>query len=118
MADGAREITVTIEDGERHGRYVGKVEGIDAEAEITFTHRGPGLISADHTGAPDELKGTGVAAAMVDYLVADARERGFRIIPICPYVRARYAKHPEWRDVFTVGPGEMPKLTAAQLRGE
>lgn len=110
MTDTAYDITVTLEDGPHKGRYVGRVAGIDAEAEITFTHRGTNLISADHTGAPEALKGTGVAAAMVDYLVADARERGFKIIPICPYVRARYAKHPEWRDVFTVGPGEMPDL--------
>lgn len=111
-------ITVTLEDGPRHGRYVGKVAGIDAEGEITFTHRGPALISADHTGAPVALRGTGVAAAMVDFLVADARARGFRIIPICPYVRARYERHPEWRDVFTVGPGEKPRLTATQLNGD
>lgn len=116
MADESKPaITVTIEDGERHGRYVGRVEGIDAEAEITFTHRGPKLISADHTGAPDALKGTGVAAAMVDFMVADARERHFQIIPVCPYVRARYARHPEWADVFTVGPGEMPRIPAGAI---
>lgn len=108
-------ITVTIEDGTRHGRYVGKVAGIDDEAEITFTHRGPKLISADHTGAPESMRGTGVAAAMVDFLVADARERGFKIIPICPYVRARYEKHPEWQDVFTTAPGEKPRLPAGSL---
>ncbi len=28
------DISITIEDGERHGRYVGRVAGIDAEAEI------------------------------------------------------------------------------------
>lgn len=102
------DISITIEDGVRHGRYVARVAGIDTEAELTFTHRGPALISADHTGAPEALRGTGAAAALVDHLVADARARGFRIIPICPYVRARYQKHPEWRDVFTVGPGENP----------
>ncbi|MGE4429610.1 MAG: GNAT family N-acetyltransferase [Sphingobium sp.] len=106
------EITIALEDGERHGRYVGKVAGIDAEAEIRFTHCGPGLISADHTGAPEALKGTGVAAALVDYLIADARQRGFRIIPICPYVRARYGKHPDWQDVMTVAPGETPQPPA------
>lgn len=108
------EITVTKEETDgRHGRYVGRVAGIDAEAEITFTHRGPNLISADHTGAPEEMKGTGVAAAMVDYLIADARANGFKIIPICPYVRARYEKHPEWQDVMTVAPGEKPKISIA-----
>ena len=104
------DITLTQEDGPRHGRYVARVAGSDAEAELTYTHRGPGLISADHTGAPDELKGTGAAAALVDHLIADARAKGFKIIPLCPYVRARYLKHPDWQDVMTVAPGEMPQV--------
>jgi len=118
MPNHQHEITVTLEDGERHGRYVGSVSGIDAMGEITFTHRGPSLISADHTSVPAALSGTGLAAAMVDHLVSDARARGIKIIPICPYVRARYEKHPEWRDAFTVGPGEKPRITAAELKGE
>ena len=103
-------IAITKEDDGRHGRYVARVDGIDAEAELTFTHRGPALISADHTGAPEALRGTGAASALVDQLVADARNSGFRIIPICPYVRARYARHPEWQDVMTVAPGEAPEI--------
>lgn len=107
------EIVITKEDDGRHGRYVARVAGIDSEAELTFTHRGPGLISADHTGAPESLKGTGAAAALVDHLIADARDAKFRIIPNCPYVRARYLKHPEWQDVMTVAPGEVPVAAAS-----
>lgn len=103
------DIIITREDDGRHGRYVAKVAGIEAEAELTFTHRGPSLISADHTGAPESLKGTGAAAALVDHLIAEARKQCFRIIPLCPYVRARYVKNPDWQDVMTVAPGEMPK---------
>lgn len=102
------EITIAKQDGPRRGRYVARVAGIDAEAELTYTHRGAGLISADHTGAPDSLRGTGVAAVLVDHLIAEARRSGFRIIPLCPYVRARYQKHPDWQDVMTVAPGESP----------
>ncbi len=105
-------ITITKEDDGRSGRYVARIAGIDGEGELTFTHRGNGLISADHTSAPESLKGTGAAAAMVDYLVADARDHGFRIIPLCSYVRAQYAKHPEWQDVMTVAPGEIPQNPA------
>lgn len=94
----------------RHGRYVARVAGIDAEAELTFTLRGPDLMSADHTGAPDALRGTGAAAALVDHLVAQARADGVRIIPLCPYVRARYMRNPDWADVFTTKPGETPQL--------
>jgi len=104
------QITITKQDGPRHGRYVAKIAGIDAEAELTYTHRGPGLVSADHTSAPESLRGTGAAAALVDYLIADARDSGFRINPLCPYVRARYAKHPQWQDVMTLAPGEEPDL--------
>jgi predicted GNAT family acetyltransferase len=102
------EILISKEDGPRHGRYVARVEGIDAEAELVFTHRGPGLISADHTEAPDALRGTGAARALVDALIADARATPFHIIPLCPFVRAQYVKNPDWQDVMTVAPGEMP----------
>ncbi len=102
-------ITVTREDTDaRHGRYVARIAGIDAEGEITFTRRGPGAISADHTGVPDAMGGKGVAKALLEFMLNDARENGFRIIPLCPYVRAQYARHPEWADVFTTKPGEDP----------
>lgn len=92
----------------RHGRYVAKIAGVEGEGEITFTNRGPHLISADHTGAPETMRGMGVAPALVDYMIEDARSHAFRIIPICPYVRAQYRKHPEWADVMTVAPGVDP----------
>ncbi|MBL0939881.1 MAG: N-acetyltransferase [Gemmatimonadaceae bacterium] len=90
------------------GRYVATVSGHEGEAELVFTVRSPQLISADHTGSPDTLRGTGAAAALVRYLIDDARANGFRIIPRCPYVRAQYQRHPEWQDVMTLPPGHTP----------
>ena len=103
------EIDITKEDDGRSGRYVARIPGHEAEAELTFRHLGPGLVSADHTVAPASLKGTGAAAALVDALIADARTTGFRIVPQCSYVRSRYEKSSEWRDVMTVAPGETPQ---------
>ena len=96
---------------ERHGRYVGRIAGKDGEAELTFTWRGEKLLSADHSGTPEPLRGLGLARALVERLVADARAEAFRIIPLCPCVRHKYEEHPEWRDVMTVAPGELPHLT-------
>jgi predicted GNAT family acetyltransferase len=105
-------ITITVEkEDERHGRYVGRVAGVDDEAELTFTWRGEHLLSADHTGAPDSLRGTGVAMALVERLIADARAQGFKVIPLCPYLAHKYESHTEWADVMTVAPGEKPRLT-------
>jgi predicted GNAT family acetyltransferase len=78
----------------RRGRYVARIDGIDGEAEITFTRRGPALISADHTGAPETMKGTGAAAALVSFMVED--------------VRSQYRRHPDWADVMTLAPGQEP----------
>lgn len=102
------------ETGPRHGRYLARIDGIDAEGELTFTRRGPNIISADHTGVPDALAGHGVAKALLDFLLTDARENGFRIIPLCPFVRKHYARHPEWADLFTTAPGEDPLPPSAR----
>lgn len=92
----------------RHGRYIARIDDIVGEAEITFTRRGPHVISADHTGVPDAMAGQGVARALLDHMLQDARDSGFRIIPVCPYVRAQYARHPEWAALFTTAPGVDP----------
>ena len=102
------DITFTKEDGPRRGRYVARLAGIDAEGEITFTHRGPGVISADHTGVPEAMAGQGVAKALLNHMLEDARQGGFRIVPVCPFIRTQYARHPEWEALFTTKPGEDP----------
>ncbi len=105
------DVTITKEESDaRHGRYVARVAGIDAEGEITFTRRGAGVISADHTGVPDALGGRGIARALLDFMLEDARATGFRIVPLCTFVRGQYARHPEWADLFTTRPGEDPTV--------
>lgn len=96
------DVKIEREEADGQGRYVGRINGVEGEAEITFTRRGPALISADHTGAPDTMKGTGAAMALVTFMIEDARANGFKIIPVCPYVQAQYRKHPEWADVMAV----------------
>ena len=80
------------------GRYVIRKDG--TEAELTYSILSPKLVIADHTGAPDALRGTGAARALVGRLIDDARAEGFKIVPLCPYVAAQSRKHPEWADLF------------------
>lgn len=94
------ELTITREDQPTRGRYVGRIAGIDAEAELTFSKAGDTLIIADHTSVPDAFRGQGVARALFDRLVGDARKNGVKIVPLCPFVNAERQKRPEWADVF------------------
>lgn len=96
------QATITREDHPARGRYVAKVEGIDAEAELTFSRASPTLIIADHTGVPEVFRGQGLGRQLVIRMVEDARAQGLKIVPLCPYVNAERRKHPEWADVFQV----------------
>ena len=92
------EIRVTHEDYGSSGRYGATMPGREGEAELTWHTGGPGIIVADHTYAPDSLRGTGAALALVQRLIADARERDLLIVPACSYVQAQFDRHPEWAD--------------------
>ena len=93
------DIEITREDGETRGRYVATIDG--HEAELTYSKLGDsGNVIADHTGVPEELGGRGVGSALVRHLVEDARTSGFKIVPLCPFVKALYQKNPEWADVM------------------
>lgn len=96
------ELSIKREGEPTHGRYVARLAGIDAEAELTFSHLGDRLVSADHTRVPDALRGKGVGQALVEHLVADAKAQGCKIVPRCPFVNAEQKKHREWRDVFQI----------------
>ena len=87
------------EDRASGGRWKIVVEG--HEAEMTFSRASPTLIIIDHTGVPDALRGRGVGPALVERAVQDARREGFRIIPLCPFARAQFERHPDWRDVLS-----------------
>lgn len=92
-------ISITREQGDGRGRYVGRIEGIAEHAELIFTRPGPGVLIAVHTGVPESMRGTGAGKALVERLVADARAEGFRIRARCPFVKAQFERHPEWADV-------------------
>ena len=50
-------------------------------------------LSITHVGVPPELRGKGVAALLMDAVLADANERGLHIVPVCSYAASYMAKH-------------------------
>jgi predicted GNAT family acetyltransferase len=91
-------IEITREGNEAHGEYRASVPGNTAVGRLTWKALGPARV-ADHTLVPPEIGGRGVAAALVEALVADARREGFTIVPQCSYVEAMFRRHPEWADL-------------------
>ena len=91
-------LTITRRDSGARGEYIAHVAGSQHIGRLTwFDHSGVKV--ADHTLVPPEIGGRGVAAALVEALVADARTDGFKIRPQCSYVVAAFKNHPEWTEL-------------------
>lgn len=92
------DIEITVTDEGTHGAYRTDVAGTDVPAELTWKARGGDRV-ADHTFTPPQARGQGIARKLVEAMVADAREHGFKIVPQCPYVAALFRKNPDWADL-------------------
>jgi predicted GNAT family acetyltransferase len=72
-------------------------------AEMTYIRKDEGRIYIDHTEVDDSLQGTGAAGQLLETAVAYAREHALKIVPLCPYVKHQFEKHPEkYEDVNAV----------------
>jgi uncharacterized protein len=52
-----------------------------------------------HTQIDDEFSGEGLATRLIRAALDDARTRGWRVMPYCPFVRKFVAKHAEYADL-------------------
>ena len=60
----------------------------------------PGAIRFYHTEVPESHGGQGLGTALIKAGLAAARERGLKVIPICPFFRAYLIKHAEEQDLI------------------
>jgi predicted GNAT family acetyltransferase len=90
---------ITNEDKASGGRYLGNIDGVSEPAEMTFSRASPTLIIIDHTHVPDALRGKGAGQALAAHAVEAARAGGWKIIPLCPFMKAQMDRHPDWNDV-------------------
>jgi predicted GNAT family acetyltransferase len=92
------DIAVEREETGSRGRYVIRLPD-GSEAELTYRRRDPTTLVADHTGTPPQYRGHGLALRLVLKAIEDARNEGFRIVPVCSYVEAQFRRHPDWADL-------------------
>lgn len=78
-------------------RFEAMVEGLTCEASYRLAD---GVMHLMHTGVPRALEGRGIAAALVQHALAEARAQGWRVRPVCSYVRAYMRRHPDTLDLL------------------
>ena len=53
-----------------------------------------------HTEVPPSHEGQGIGSALIRFALRSARERGLKVIPICPFFAAYIKKHAEEQDLL------------------
>ena len=91
------EVQLKIND--KNGAFYIEIEGIQ-EAMMTFVYAGEDKIIIDHTEVNPGNEGKGFGKKMVTKAVEFAREKGIKIIPLCPFAKSVFDKTPEFRDVL------------------
>ena len=92
------EIQFKIDDRQQGSFFI--EESGNQIAELDFELEG-NVLNAYHTGVRKEYEGQGIAGRLFYALVSYAREHGYKIVPTCSYVLARFRRHPElFEDVW------------------
>ena len=85
------------DDIQKHRFEIDLGDGSLAIAEYVLSE---GKITFTHTEVPTAHRGKGIGTALIRFGLASARERGLRVIPICPFFAAYFKQHPKVRDLL------------------
>ena len=86
------------DDGSKGAFYI--KQDNEVLAQMTYVWAGTDRIIIDHTEVSDALKGKGAGKQMVAKAVEFAREKGIKIVPLCPFARSVFDKVKEFTDVL------------------
>lgn len=87
------------EDDGKKGRFAIYEENKFA-GEMTFTWAGENMFIISHTEVDPAFGGKGIGRKLFLKVVEYAREKGVKILPLCPFAKAEFSKIEEARDVL------------------
>ena len=88
---------VVRDNSDKHRFEIDLGDGTFAIAEYTLP---AGKIMFTHTEVPEAHEGQGIGTVLIEHALASARERGLKVIPICPFFAAYMKKHAEVQDLL------------------
>lgn len=81
-------------------QYEMEVEG--ALAYVAYMDRGARIVF-HHTEVPAHLGGKGIGSHLAKHVLEAAKEAEKVVVPICPFIRAYIARHPEYKAIVSPG---------------
>lgn len=97
MSDTLDRSAITVTDAPEASRYEAHLDG-RLVAFVTY-RRTSGTITFLHTEVLPGSEGGGVGSRLARAVLDEARTRGLRVRPICPFIAAYIRRHPEYADL-------------------
>lgn len=90
-------VEVAVRDNMLEARYEALVDG--ALAGVAQYESVDGAVVLTHTLVLPDFEGKGVGGRLARGALDDLRERGLRVVPVCPYIAAWIRRHPEYAEL-------------------
>jgi predicted GNAT family acetyltransferase len=90
-------VEIPIRDNRENHRFEAEVEGHLAIVDYNLSDR---RIVVAHTEVPKPIEGRGIASALYRAVLAQAREEGRLVVPVCPVFALYVKRHAEAHDVL------------------
>jgi len=94
-------MNLEVKHDEPGRKYVALVDNLESVCE--YGPAGPPedkTLVFSHTYVPPELRGRGIAEELVRQALDDVRQRGYKVIPSCWFVRVYIDRHSQYRDLL------------------
>lgn len=99
--DDTTRVEATIVDTPENGRYEARI-GDEVVGWVDY-RRLRGRIAAIHTEVRPEFEGRGIGSRLVRRVIADAKDQGLGITPVCPLFVAYFERHPDEAGIVRTG---------------
>ena len=86
-----------VRNNEARSRFELPIEGGVAVAQYKLDGD---VLHMTHTIVPQAAEGQGIGSRLVKGVLDEARSRGLKVDPICPFVRDYIDRHPEYKDLL------------------
>jgi predicted GNAT family acetyltransferase len=78
--------------------------GGEHAGELVYRDRGENVVAFLHTEVDPNVQRRGLGSVLVAAALDDARRRGLRVVPVCPFIDVYVRRHPEYGDLVVADP--------------
>ena len=97
MSTEAEHAELSILDDAERSRFEAWLGG-ELAGVLTY-RRSADVTELPHTKVAERFEGRGIGGLLAKAALDDARERGSRVDPVCPFIAAYIRKNPEYADL-------------------